>query len=235
MSRCSAYIQTCTHFVTGRPSRIVSVTKHSFSQCVVQRRRQLLRHKNGEMILTEKPRNTRRITCPTASVNHQSHIKRPDILSQVGLRWWEVGTDRLNHCTSQCVTEKWVTSSETWKGSVAHSRVSPGSTGFYGLDVRGILIGFPTQQQIHSFSKMACQLWDTQSLIFNRYSRITSTKSLSFCITTFSASVTNLKDSLPQTRDYSSYLSSSTALRLQKTNWSMRAQLSTLSRLGTLA
>ena len=39
------------------------------------------------------------------------------------------------------------------------------------------------------------------------YSRITFTKSLSFCMTTFSASLTNLTPLLPQSRDSSCYVS----------------------------
>jgi hypothetical protein len=39
------------------------------------------------------------------------------------------------------------------------------------------------------------------------YSRITYTKSLSFCLTTFSASLTNLTVPLPQSRDCSCYVS----------------------------
>jgi hypothetical protein len=39
------------------------------------------------------------------------------------------------------------------------------------------------------------------------YSRITSTKSPLFCITTFSASLTNLTALLPQSRNYSCYVS----------------------------
>jgi hypothetical protein len=49
--------------------------------------------------------------------------------------------------------------------------------------------------------------WHSLSAVLWRYSRITSTKSLSFCMTIFSASLTNLTDLLLQSRDCSCYVS----------------------------
>jgi len=58
--------------------------------------------------------------------------------------------------------------------------------------------------------------WDKQ----DRYSRITSKTSLSFCMTTFSASLTNLTALLPESQDCSYYVSrrilAYEPLRLQK-------------------
>ena len=59
--------------------------------------------------------------------------------------------------------------------------------------------------------KSSCDGFVTHYFIKNKdnifYSRITSTKSLSACMTTFSASLTNLTPLLPQSRDSSCYVS----------------------------
>ena len=49
-------------------------------------------------------------------------------------------------------------------------------------------------------------LTEVEGLLYN-YSRITSTKCPLFCMTTFSASLTNLTVLLPQSHDYSCYVS----------------------------
>ena len=79
----------------GGPSKIVSETKYSFSQCAVQRCLHLLRHTNDEMILTKETRCTRK-TRPSVIYPHQSHMKRPDIKYKAVPRRWDAGTERLN-------------------------------------------------------------------------------------------------------------------------------------------
>jgi len=53
----------------------------------------------------------------------------------------------------------------------------------------------------------SCYSTTNMCWVLRRYRRITSTKSPSFCLTAFSASLANLTALLPQSRDYSCYLS----------------------------
>jgi len=53
----------------------------------------------------------------------------------------------------------------------------------------------------------SCHSTTNMFWVLRRYRRITSTKSPSFCVTAFSASLSNLTAHLPQSRDYSCYVS----------------------------
>ena len=65
-----------------------------------------------------------------------------------------------------------------------------------------------THYSSHSYTHPACGLTRKQWWNFDlRYSKITSTESLSFCITTVSASVTNLTAPPTQSHDCSCYVS----------------------------
>jgi len=64
--------------------------------------------------------------------------------------------------------------------------------------VSALLVALPVFS-CHSTTDMSWVLW--------RYRRITSTKFPSFCLTAFSASLSNLTALLPQSRDYSCYVS----------------------------
>jgi len=65
-------------------------------------------------------------------------------------------------------------------------------------------------------------------------SMIASTKSQSFCMTTFIASLTNLAAVLPQSRDCSCYARTSTSVAAD-THWSTRTRFRAPSRLATSA
>jgi hypothetical protein len=92
------------------------------------------------------------------------------------------------------------------------------------------LLGYDTM--LNDWRKMEAVRFCYTSV--TNYSKITSTKSPSSCMTTFSVSLTNLTVLLPQSRDSSYYVSrrilAPAPLRLQK-----HADISALSRLVTSA
>ena len=91
-----------------------SWVRHCFSQCVVQRCRQRLRHMNGEMILTKETRSTWRRACP------QCHMSTISSTSN-GLMFClgpGLGGERPGPpepLRGPAVTEKWI-SNLTWRG-----------------------------------------------------------------------------------------------------------------------